>query len=812
MTSATSPTDQTNTHTQALTRRRLAIAAHSSQVGIDYINIDYNELANTQLTVNFIAADGIGKNTVPVFSAKNIIIWENRDLGIRANAQINALSFDQETDTAFIELVFVASEQRAFSYKLELLEVENLDPFFSRISFSLDENSPFDPKKVDDTPVAPPVAPPLDYLVKDYQSFRQLMLDRIANLAPDWEMQKDTPDIGMALTELLAYNADLLSYYQDAVANEAYLGTARHRVSVKRHARLLGYQMHEGVSARVWVHIAVSDSVSPVSLPAGVLLATNLINKKTLITLSEYTQKMISKGSLPFESLTAAELYPEHNEISFYSWDSTAPILYKGASSATLTGHFAHLQVGDTLVFEESKSPISGLTEEAEPNNRHIVRLTEIILSTDDLTINNHEITKIQWLEQDCLPFNFVIDSSVAGITVTDISIARGNMILAEHGRWIEGEGLPSIDDDDYTATLERPELSYRVPLATDHTTQSAASVLIQDPREALPVIQLYESSQPNSFWNPVTNFFSSSYFTQGFIVEIDNEQKITLRFSESTQGKRPAIGQEFIANYRIGKGVVGNIGQDSLIHISSDTRDNLTWDSDSITQVRNPLPAINGIDPESAERVKLQAPASIAGQQRCVTLDDYIDVAMQHPQIQRAGASLRWLGSWYGVYVAIDPFDAVTPSVALMEEIKTFMQPYRMMGADLHIETPQYVPVDIKLQIKLIAGYAQATILQNLQEVFSSVDLPSGTQGFFHTDNFSFSQNLYLSSIIATATAIAGVAQVIASEFKAWHNNSSDLDSGVITLSDLEIIQNNNDPETPENGRILFEFQSAGV
>src|SRR5439155_578231 len=55
--------------------------------------------------------------------------------------------------------------------------------------------------------------------------------------------------------ELLAYVGDHLSYYQDAVATEAYLDTARQRISVRRHARLMDYHMHEGCNARAWVCI-----------------------------------------------------------------------------------------------------------------------------------------------------------------------------------------------------------------------------------------------------------------------------------------------------------------------------------------------------------------------------------------------------------------------------------------------------------------------------------------------------------------------------------------------------------------------------
>ena len=66
---------------------------------------------------------------------------------------------------------------------------------------------------------------------------------------PDWQ-ETHAPDLGVALVELLAYAGDYLSYYQDAVATEAYLGTARQRISVRRHARLVDYRMHEGCNAR----------------------------------------------------------------------------------------------------------------------------------------------------------------------------------------------------------------------------------------------------------------------------------------------------------------------------------------------------------------------------------------------------------------------------------------------------------------------------------------------------------------------------------------------------------------------------------
>ena len=74
------------------------------------------------------------------------------------------------------------------------------------------------------------------------------------------------------LVELLAYVGDQLSYAQDAVATEAYLGTARRRASVRRHARLVDYFMHDGANARAWLVFetqADRGNVAAPAVPAG---------------------------------------------------------------------------------------------------------------------------------------------------------------------------------------------------------------------------------------------------------------------------------------------------------------------------------------------------------------------------------------------------------------------------------------------------------------------------------------------------------------------------------------------------------------
>ncbi len=137
-------------------------------------------------------------------------------------------------------------------------------------SFKADCPSTLDCASGENCAVAANPPPTINYLAKDYAGFRELILDRLALTLPDWR-ERHVPDIGIALTEILAYAADHLSYYQDAVAQEAYLDTARRRISVRRHLRLVDYFLHEGCNSRAWVRI---DPQTPMVIEPDFALLT----------------------------------------------------------------------------------------------------------------------------------------------------------------------------------------------------------------------------------------------------------------------------------------------------------------------------------------------------------------------------------------------------------------------------------------------------------------------------------------------------------------------------------------------------------
>ena len=182
---------------------------------------------------------------------------------------------------------------------------------------------------------------------------------------PAWR-ERNPADLGVTVVELLAYAGDQLSYYQDAVATEAYLNTARRRASVRRHARLVDYAMHDGANARTWLVFDTDADRGNVAAPA--------VPKQALV-MAPATE---TQPALAFETVHALiELRVSRNAIQFYTWSDTNCCLPAGATRATLQGSAALLGLhkGDVLVFEEVLGAESGLPADADRTHRHVVRL-----------------------------------------------------------------------------------------------------------------------------------------------------------------------------------------------------------------------------------------------------------------------------------------------------------------------------------------------------------------------------------------------------------------------------------------------------
>ena len=695
-----------------------------------------------------------------------------------------------------------------------------------RINFKAGCPAEFDCADVHNCPPMTPPEPRLDYLAKDYDSFRRLMLDRMAQLVPGFS-ERSPADFTVALVETLAYVGDHLSYTQDAVATEAYLGTARRRTSLRRHARLLDYPLHDGCNARVFVTAAVDAAAEAKTIPAGsALLAA--ADRGAPVRRSDWLDQLPLPGSEVFETLHDQVVHSAHSRIAIHDFADPAYCLPRGTTALALVNAPALMLVaGDVLILEEVLSPTTGKVADLDASHRHPVRLTAVTPGHDDLT--NTDLLLINWHVEDALPFPLCIshEFEVGGALVKQaIAVARGNVLLADHGLTRPWQALePDVVGDGGTPALRRPYrprlkesgLAFGQPYDHDQASNaqqplSASRVLAQEPRQTRPANMRLVADDASLFgdqpdpgetpWTPQRDLLGSERFAREFVVETENDGSAWLRFGDNRFGAAPIPGQRLLARYRLGGGTRGNLGAEAISALISDDANLML----GIKSLRNPLPAQGGAEPESLDTIRLNAPEAFRTQERAVTTDDYARVAERHPEIQRAAARLRWTGSWYTVFLMLDRRGGKPVDAPFKATLRAFLERFRLAGYDLEFADPVHVPLDIQLQICVASGYFAADVKSALFSVFTAAVDRHGQPGFFHPDRYTFGTPLYLSAVVATAMAIAGVASVEVRRFQRWGRSAKgELAAGVITAAPLEVLRADGDPNFPENGQISF-------
>ena len=715
---------------------------------------------------------------------------------------------------------------------------DDFDPVLSIIDFSFKVECPTDFDC--DAPLpcepAPPPPPRIDYLAKDYAGFRRLMLDRLSLLTPGWT-ERSAADVGVTLVEVLAFAADTLSYRQDVIANEAYLNTARQRVSVRRHARLVDYYLHEGCNARAFVHFKVTEATDEQVLPTGSTLLTQVPSiPKVLTPDMPEARTALESGALVFETVHEARLHPSLNRLSLYTWGDASCCLPRGATSTTLAGGIERLKVGDFLVFQEVVDPKSLEEDNADPAHRHVVRLTRVALDVDpsgglfledpqDIPV---DITRIEWDASDALPFSVCV--SVRAQPGREMSVVLGNIVLAEHGVTIRDEQLSALP-----ATAERfaaiahvvgeccdppepahPPLRYRPTLAMTPLTHgfnlaallekpitnaerwSAAALRALHARDAMPRAQLLsELKGAEDRWTARRDLLSSDDDASDFVVEIEDSGRARLRFGDDAHGRRPDEDTGFKATYRIGNGTVGNVGAQAIAHL-------LIVPALAIDDITNPLAAFGGVDPEDIEVARRDAPQAFRTQERAVTAADYARAAERRADVQRAAATFRWTGSWHTAFLTADRLGGAAVGPEFESALRRHLERFRMAGYDLEVDSPRFVSLDVSLHVCVKPNHFRSDVVAAVRDVLGSRMLPDGRLGAFHPDNFTFGQAVYASRIVATAQAVEGVASVRLDKFQRLADpEPSTIEDGVMTMGKLEIARLENNPNFRDRGRL---------
>lgn len=116
--------------------------------------------------------------------------------------------------------------------------------------------------------------PIIDYTGRDYTGLLEALYAQVPAKMPEWTDYRNQADFGNVLLQLFAHIGDVLAYYQDRVANESFLATARSRRSVIDHLALIGYQLRTASPATTSLDVTVPAATTTVTVTRGDAFST----------------------------------------------------------------------------------------------------------------------------------------------------------------------------------------------------------------------------------------------------------------------------------------------------------------------------------------------------------------------------------------------------------------------------------------------------------------------------------------------------------------------------------------------------------
>jgi hypothetical protein len=687
----------------------------------------------------------------------------------------------------------------------------------------------------------PPDEPAIDYLARDYDSFRHVLMASMMQRVPGWQPTSEA-DLDQVLIDLIAADADELADYQDRVMNEAYFATARKRVSLARYARLMDYFIHEGNQASTWLAVQVQmDHTLPAQV--GAWTGDDWRDDRAIIFASEAEQAC-------FAGL---------NQLDIYGWDEAVSAIEAGSTEADLTTNLAGMSqvqadalrdaflatdaTGQALVghilIQQDLNPETGTVNGRDPDARQIMQLLPLggpvaraesmkDPRPDPVTSADRWFVRVRWVAGDALTRCYATQTRCDGTLVTGVSRFYGNLVRVTHGRphvttFSAPNTILAVPDESSFVSSDAAEYEplqrqvgpekkpsgtalrlTKLPLAFRNTTPGGDM-----PTQSTLLVTVAGIAEP---WEEQSDLIESDGSAQHFVVETDEFGVSQIRFGDGVNGATLPGNAVVTCAYRLGQGESGNVGADQLVHI----------DDAAVTAVWNPLDVIDGRSPQPPQEILRAVPEAYRRRQkRAVTLADYAARAEEIPGVARAHAQYAWTGSWRTVRVAIDPVGRTTLDPALAQAIADHLEAQRLIGEDLEIRPAQFVPLDIKLTVCADPDYWADDLHDVLEVEFSTGFTPDGRPGFFNPDQWTFGQAIHASQVIGRALAVTGIDRVLSLSMRRWNAGSGgalvtvtltpdmmpDNVTEKIQVAAFEIVEVNNDPDRLETGRIQFEI-----
>lgn len=685
-------------------------------------------------------------------------------------------------------------------YTIRLLSGGNdpLHPFFAEAQFGFFiecETGDCRPSELLPTP-APQQPPSVDARNKDFNGFMRMLSEWVSVANPDWA-DLAPASLERTLMELLAHQGDMLSYYQDRVANEAFIPTASQRYSLRQHATLLGYPVFEGQAAETTLAF---ETTAAGFVPAG---------------LSVRNRQLHGEREVVFYVRERTRVDPANNSAALIpaAWPGAASaVLPAGADGLLLWGQGFALLPGMPFLFAQGDYYQSVTLTSVRP-----VELAGWVADpTEPLSPVPRPLTELRFdppLPQALRPWD-----AEAPLRM------YANLAAAGHGArrvaWINpaSSAATPASDDVIVAPDHRNSITLSVPREGGNTYLLRALEVPEGPvihttdaeGRYSPVIDVTVDGEA---WSREEHLHQSQSFNTHYAAHTDNTGRLWLEFGDGIHGREieidPATGRPLVTirlEYRIGEPLDGNCARDTLTEVVEPV--DAGFAGLGVQGVTNVTPGLHGRRRDTLDEIREGVPESLrhGALQRAVSLADYAAIARTVPGVSRATA--RALGGPFNtVLVLIDADDEAALTAELRDQVWQRIEETRMAGREHFIAAAEYVPLRVGLVICIHPGYLRHGVRDSVL-----AQLRPGTDdrpGYFHPDHLTFGQDLEAGDLIAFVQGIPGVRSVKVTAFCR-------LSAPVVTVEDrillgtTEVARLDADEDFPENG--VLDLQAIGL
>jgi uncharacterized phage protein gp47/JayE len=808
-------------HPPARDRRQLLLAPGALLNGIDHIEIGPSR---TRLLVHFlntVAVRGSLSGSRPVSITGGEIVT-----GIAVNPIDEATSWSADSQGRPVLALTVTVPGDASIY-LMAISSSMLDPFLGQAPFRFTAGSPAETDCAAPAPGGPEPAKeqvPIDYLAKDFASFRQALSEFSTQRYPAW-VERSEADLGVMLMEALAAMADELSYYQDRVLAESTLQTATQRLSAVRQARLVDYEPTPATAATAVLQLEVNSPAASsgwiIDRSTPVLVSALGADGATVDFEIEDPAAGLAGGvGSPAPAWATVDTRWNRASLRPYYWDDSQRSRPAGSTDIYIAGHGLGLYPGQQLLLDtpaaDSADPpvrelvtVSATQETADPlfGDPPPTAMTRVFL--DAPTSNDHDLT---------------------------VTAVAGNIVPVVHGQRRSEEFVipdpakpppgPVVVRAGANSTPLDPRPEYRYCLASGPLAWLATTG--QDPSlPAVPEIilstQVLAGRSPSPWayqhwlldagpadrvftltpeqYSPVLTSNGATWF------DYDGDGGTTIRFGDGSFGASPLPGTRFRVIYRAGGGSAGNVPADAIANVVPGQPQSLM-----ISTCTNPFAATGGADAETMAQIRARAPQRFSAEPlRAVLPGDFRAVAQSLPWVQQAATSARWTGSWVTIMTRADPAGAEEPTVAELRSLAELLNMERLAGYESYVLPPGYVSVDLRITVSACPGYDGSQVMSSVLARLQPGRPAGGTAGFFDHSQWGFGQPLESSALLAAIQSCSGVGGVDQVLYRRrggrphWAPLPERLRVGA-----GEILRIDNNPDRPEAGSLQVRVEAA--